>query len=275
MDPLITDFLLIAVSVGGAIWVLIPAVMFGLGLTRFRIEVTEEPAGAEPAEDDPDYRRRFQQFAELGFRPVGTTVEICWFMNPIKWYRRSIRPLRWLSSSDGRYLVSFHRLIPTEPIRFGIVTLLTNEGMVRTTCPGVGKNHLEGNRLRIEVPNVEAAELFDRHKEHVQAFCGESGLAVRGAKLPEAAFMEELNTRLLLPKLGAGQYRLIVSFFALPALIAAGIAARFGFLLTDWHTWAGAICFGTGVFAFFRLVTYPQLFQQAVTRTNPRRQALN
>ena len=95
MDPLITDFLLIAGGVSGAIWVLVPAVMFGLGFTRFHIEVTDEPAGAEPTEDDPDYRRRFHQFAELGFRPAGTTVEICWFMNPLKWYRKSVRPA-WL-----------------------------------------------------------------------------------------------------------------------------------------------------------------------------------
>ena len=52
---------------------------------------------------------------------------------------------------------------------------------------GVGKNRLEGNRLWIEVPNVEPAELFDQHKQHVNVFCQESGLAVCNAKLPDAA----------------------------------------------------------------------------------------
>ena len=65
-----------------------------------------------------------------------------------------------------------------EPIRFGIVTLLSDSGMVRTTCPGVGKHRLVDNRLRIEIPKAEPAELFARHQEHVDGFC-----QARGSKL--------------------------------------------------------------------------------------------
>src|SRR5438094_3155299 len=107
--PMVDVVLLVGALLGSA-WVLTPVVMFALGLTRFRIRVTQEPTMAEPTSDDPDYERRYQQFRELGFVPVGTTIEICWFINPIKWYRQSLRPLRWLATADGRFLASFHRL---------------------------------------------------------------------------------------------------------------------------------------------------------------------
>src|SRR5262249_54075518 len=228
----------------------------------------EQPTEAEPTDDDPDYERRFQQFLKLDFRPVGTTIETGWFLNPIKWYRKSLRPLRWLATPDGRFLASFHRLVATEPVRFGIVTLLSEEGMVRTTCPGVGKHRLEGNRLRIEVPNVEPAELFARHQEHVASFCQSHGLAMRSATLRDAAAMEETNTRLLLPRLGAKLYNIPFSFFVLPTLVAGLAARRYGFSPQDWRTWAVAVCVGTAAFAVFRHVTFPRLFHRAVERTH-------
>jgi hypothetical protein len=267
LDRQIPDIVLLVAATLGAVWVLTPAVMFAMRQTRFRILVSEQSAAAEPTDDDPDYERRYRQFLELGFRPIGTTVETCWFINPIKWYRKSLRPLRWLATPDGRYLASFHRLIATEPVRFGILTLLSEEGMVRTTCPGVGKHRLEGNRLRIEVPNVEPAELFARHQEHVASFCEAHGLAVNPATLRDAAAREEMNTRLLLPKLGAKLYNIPFSFFVLPTLVAGLTARRFGFSPEDWRGWAFAACVGTAAFAVFRHVTFPDLFRRAVERT--------
>jgi hypothetical protein len=265
-DQTLADAVLLVAAFLGTAWVLTPMVMFALGLTRFRILVSEEPSAAEPTNDDPDYERRYRQFRELGFLPIGTTIETCWFSNPIKWYRQSLRPLRWLATPDGRFLASFHRLLPTEPVRFGIVTLLSDSGMVRTTCPGVGKDRLEGNRLRIEVSRVEPAELFARHQEHVAAFSQSRGLAVKQATLPAAAALEEVHTRHLLPKLGVTLYRIPFSFFVLPTLVAVAVAARFGLPRGDWHTWAGAACVGTAAFALFRHVAFPRLFRRAVER---------
>lgn len=262
----IVDIALLVGAIVGTVWVLTPALMFALGLTRFRILVSEDPKAAEPLGDDPNYELRYRQFLELGFRPVGTTIETCWFINPIKWYRRSIRPLRWLASSDGRFLASFHRLIPTEPVRFGIVTLLTDNGMVRTTCPGVGKQSLVENRLRVEMPNAEPKELFARHQEQVRAFCEQQGLAVRNANLRDAAAMEEINARFLLPRLGTKLYRVPASYFLFPALLVVGAASRIGLSRLDWRTWAVAACVGTAVFAVFRHITFPNLFRQAVQR---------
>ena len=272
LDRQIVDTVLFAVAILGAVWVLTPAVMFAMRLTRFRIIVSKEPADAEPTDDDQDYERRYRQFLELGFRPVGTMVETCWFINPIKWYRKSLRPNRWLATPDGRYLASFHRLIATEPVRFGIVTLLSDKGMVHTTCPGVGEDRLEGNRLRIEVPNVEPAELFARHQEHVATFCQAHGLRVYSATLQDAAAMEDMNTRLLLPKLGATLYKIPFLFFGLPTLIAGLVAPRFGFSPHEWRTWAGAACVGTAAFAVFQHIMLPPLFRFAVERshTSPR-----
>lgn len=265
-DYQIADTLLLIAAILGTAWVLTPTLMFGLGLTRFRIVVSQESSAAEPTSDDTDYGRRYRQFLKLGFHPIGTTIETCWFSNPIKWYRKSLRPLRWLATPDGRYLASFHRLLATEPIRFGIVTLLSENGMVRTTTPGVGKHRLEGNRLRIEMLNVEPAELFARHQEQVDAFCQSRNLAVKAATLPDAATLEEVNTRQVLSKLGAKLYRIPFSCFVVPTFVAVVVASRFGLARSDWHTWAGAACVGTAAFALFRYVTYPGLFRRAVER---------
>jgi hypothetical protein len=267
-DREIADAALLVVAILGTAWVLTPALMFALGLTRFRIVVSQESSAAEPKSDDPDYERRYRQFLELGFLPIGTTIETCWFSNPIRWYRKSLRPLRWLATPDGRFLASFHRLIATEPVRFGIVTLLSENGMVRTTCPGVGKHRLRGNRLRIELPDVEPAELFARHQEHVHDFCQPRGLTVKTATLPDAAALEEVNTRQLLAQLGAKLYPIPLSYFVVPTFVAVAVAARFGFNRSDWHTWAGAACVGTAVFALFRHITFPSLFRRAVQRRN-------
>src|SRR5262249_39563649 len=92
-----SEFVLAAVAAGALVWIVVPVVLFSLGLTRLRNSVRPDPADAEPRADDPDYERRFRQFAELGFRPVGSSRESCWFMNPGKWYWRSFARSRWMA----------------------------------------------------------------------------------------------------------------------------------------------------------------------------------
>src|SRR5262245_51887863 len=92
-------------------WVLIPPIMYALGLMRLRCEVREDPARAESQAGDPDYERRYQQFRELGFLPAGITSESGWFISPFDWHWRTLQGSRWLVSADGRTFVSFHRLI--------------------------------------------------------------------------------------------------------------------------------------------------------------------
>src|SRR5262245_20450905 len=83
-------------------WVLVPPIMYALGVMRLKHVVREEPASAEPQVGDPDYERRYRQFRELGFVPAGITIESGWFMSPFDWHWRTVEACRWLVSADGR-----------------------------------------------------------------------------------------------------------------------------------------------------------------------------
>jgi hypothetical protein len=93
-------------------------------------------------------------------------------------------------------------------------------------------------------------------------------LAVKAGTLRDAAAVEEVNTRQLLPKFGAKLYHLPFSFFVLPWVATALMARHFGASPLDWRAGAIGACAGTVTFALFRQVTFPHLFRQAVQRRN-------
>ena len=265
----LVDCLLIAAAVAGGLYVLIPPLMFALGLTRVRVEVQLRPEEAHPLGDDPDYAKRYQEFAALGFMPVGTTVEHVWFMNPLKWYRKSRQPLRWMTSREGPFLASFHRLIADEPVRFSVATLTSDGGKVRTTCPGAGGSRLDGNSLTVVMKNVTPAELLASHARQLEEFCRQRHVQARASTLAEMAAAEEGNTKRVLYKLWSGhKYLLFLVYFAAPALLASRLGARLGMPPGDWRTWAAATLAGVAVFAFFKNVTLARLFKQSCHRTH-------
>jgi hypothetical protein len=166
-----------------------------------RVAVLEDPISVEPGSGDPSYRLRFTQLLAAGFRPLGTTMETCWFNTPLRWQRQSLQGERWLTSADRRTFVALHRLVLDEPVRFGAVTLLEGGGMVQTTCPGAGLSGDVGPRhRRAEVQNIDAVDLLRRHRRNVEEFCHERGLVVREATLRELAAEEITCTRLTLKK---------------------------------------------------------------------------
>jgi len=266
-DSQLLDLLLLCAAIAGAIWVFGPPLMFALGLIRVRFLISEDPAAAEPTADDPNFARRYRQFLALGFQPAGTVNETCWFINPMKWYRRSRQPVRWLAAADGKCFATFHRLVPSEPVRFGVVTLTSEGGHVRTTCPGVGEHRADGKYLKVSLRNVEPAELLAAHRDHVDVFCRQRDTTVRAATFVEAATVEEEHTRYLLPKLGnASLYQIPVLYFFLPAFLVTGYARHLGYRSDDWHVWAVAACVGAAVFAFIKFVVMPASFQRAALR---------
>jgi hypothetical protein len=100
-----------AIAVVAAVAILLPALLFAIAPARLRKRVEAKSALAEPPTGDPDYQRRFRQFAALGFRPLGRTFGTCWFMSPIKPYWRSLQGERWLADREHLTFVSFHRLV--------------------------------------------------------------------------------------------------------------------------------------------------------------------
>jgi hypothetical protein len=229
--------------------VVVPPMMFRMGLLRLRISVDNEPASAEPAPGDPSYRARFEQFAALGFRPIGTTYETCWFITPYDWLWRS-HPIRWMTMPDGRTLASFHRLTDEEPIRFGAVTILEDGAMVRTTCPGAGSPGqlpVPENYRRVQLPGVDPAELVSRHQAEVLAFAAERGRGVVAATLQQAADVEAALDRLILPRISqANAEQTITATFGGAALLTLAIRGLGRGALT-WPDFAIAICIGAAI----------------------------
>lgn len=245
------DVVLCAVAVAAAIWILVPPAAFALGLMRYRHEVRHEPARAEPTADDPDYARRFGQFAAMGYRALASSRESCWFMMPTRWFWRSFAGLRWMASPDGRTLISFHRLLADEPVRFGAVTLFDDGGLVRTACPGAGLTYQDGNYLRMELRGVDPAELLSKHEIHVMAFSTEGNRNIKEASLDEVVRIETEQDIKVLTKIG--DYWPIAVFFVLPAVIALWAA---GGALP--HRAAVATCVGAAAFAILQFVIVPR-----------------
>jgi hypothetical protein len=249
--PLVPDFILVLGAVAALIWVLVPRLMFGMGQLRLRNLINERPEDAAPPPDDADGTRRYRQFLELGFRPLGTVEESCWFINPIKWHWRAAGVIRFLATPDGRKLASLHRMIPEEPICFSVVTILSGGGMVSTTCPGAGPIPGELRALRLQLHGVEPEALVRHHDEQVATFCAKAGLTVTPASLAEAVAIDAAHTREFLLRAGE-KLRGMTWLFITPALFAT-LSVHGGFVPTDWRALAFGLCVGGVVFTLFKL----------------------
>ena len=206
------DWILCAAAALGLIWMLVPLLMVSIGWRPVRVEVLEDPITVEPGSGDPSYRLRFTQLMAAGLRPLGTTVETCWFNTPLRWQRQSLQGERWLASADRRTFVALHRVVLDEPVRFGAVTLLQGGGMVQTACPGAGLAGDLGPRYRrAEVQNVDVVDLLGRHQRNVEEFCHERNLIVREGTLCDLAVEDTACTRLTLKGQKLGTYWQLLS----------------------------------------------------------------
>ena len=267
------DVLLVAIAGLIVLWILTPPLMHVLRVTKLQYESWPEPFRAEPSAADPAYTTRFEQFAQLGFRPVGTSREAKWFFSPLHWRWSSVEPQRWLAHPNGHTFASFHRLLPGEPIRFGIVTFLSNGGRVRTTCPGTGYPSpvIEGSLLTA-LTRVDPSELWTEHQRFVDDFCAARDLTGRNVTFAEALEAEAIVDRQILRALKQrNTYALLLLSFPAPALIAFG---AIGYLVThrfDWRTAALGICAGGVAFAWMRHVVFPAALADAKRRSHDAR----
>jgi hypothetical protein len=214
------DRILCVAAALGLLWMLIPLLMASIGWRPVRVTVIEDPHSVEPGSGDPSYRLRFSQLLAAGFRPLGMTMETCWFNTPLRWQRQSLQGERWLASADRRTFVELHRIVLDEPVRFGAVTLLEGGGMVQTACPGAGLSGDVGPRYRrAEVQNVDAVDLLGRHRKNVEDFCRERDLVVREATLRELAAEDTTCTRLTIKGQKIRSYwQLILAILVVPLL---------------------------------------------------------
>jgi hypothetical protein len=230
--------------------VVVPPLMHRMGLIRLRVLVDDDPSSAEPRGEDASYRERFEQFKALGFRPLGTTYETCWFISAYDWFRRS-RPVRWMATPDGRTLGCFHRLIDEEPVRFSAVTILEGGEMVRTTCPGarsVSEWPLPENYHRVDLTGVDPADLLSRHQAEVSAFSGKRGRGVVAATLQQAIDVETACERYIVPRISQVNAEQVIKVtFGGPLLLMLALLylARG---TVSWVELAIAICVGAAIY---------------------------
>jgi hypothetical protein len=247
-EPDVGEVLLGLVAVAALVKIVVPPLMFRMGLLRLRIRVDDDPASAEPRGDDPSFRERFEQFRALGFRPLGTTYETCWFITPYDWLWRS-RPIRWMAAPDGRTLASFHRLTAEEPLRFSAATILEGGAMVRTTCPGTGSHPMPvvEHYRRVQLTAVDPVDLVSRHQAEVAAFSTERGQGVVAATLRQAADTEAAIERLILPRLNQAnaEQTIKVTFGGTAALTL--LIRAFSRGTPAWSDFAIAILIGAAV----------------------------
>jgi hypothetical protein len=230
------DLLLYASAVIGAGWMLIPGIMKTLNLFWLRSAVREDPNLTRPQRDD-SYRQRFEQILALGFRPLGVTHETAWFLTPYNWRWQAVHAEPCFSAPDGRVLMTCHRIVPDEPVRFSAVSLLERGGVVRTSCPGVGfSGDVSPRHRRLEIKGVEPAELLDRHAENVARFCHERQVAARPATLSDFAVESDIESRLTLARQGTRSYWALLralSFIPALAFLLLSISGRTGLRLND------------------------------------------
>jgi hypothetical protein len=235
----------------GLLWVVLPILMYRLGRTTIRAEISAGPEHAQPRGFDPSYARAYQAFTALGFQPVGTVVETTWFLTPMNW-RKQFPKARWLVSPDGRTFLACYRVLALQNVRFALYTMNDRGGIVVTASPGARVSiDPGGGDRRIEVPRMEAAALVARHEAEVAAFCQD-----RGWSAVPAAFSEVVDRAVNVDRRIARKVvGITFSIFPLACIVLPLLSAGKGSLASS-HP-ALAILSGVVSFAFFRLVAVP------------------
>jgi len=159
-----------------------------LGLL-FEVDINEDPRVAEARGDDAAYDGWFQEFAALGFVPLGKTVEKCRFFTPLHWNWRS-HGTRVLASPDRKTFVCMHRVAGANPLRVNLVTTFVGGGVLETATPEMGLVINKGDDRRIEVDEGDAAAIVRRHHQHVEEFSA-------GRLTVEAMTFRELGARMV------------------------------------------------------------------------------
>jgi hypothetical protein len=205
-----------------AINVLVPPLMMSLRRVRLRSVPFADPELARPTENDPTYRKLYDQLVALGFEPAGLEHEVGWFLSAFDWRKRFDQ--RWLASSDGQTFVSITKIIPEEPWRYGALTALSDGSLVRTSCPGAdGIDKVIPEYHFTRLPGADPTELLARHGEQVDAFCRARGASIVKVTMAEAGAREASYGERVLNTMSRDHAGLFKTLFVIPALLIGTI----------------------------------------------------
>jgi hypothetical protein len=260
----VPDLVLVVAAVLGLAWVLVPRLMFALGLVRVRTTIDARPALAEPDASDPDYAGRYQQFVALGFRPAGAAIQRCWFITPSIWYR-CFDDIRLMVAPDGA-VAGLYRMIRWERIRLSVRTTLSHEGLVVTESPGSVARYQEGRFLREMLPPMGPEEFLRRHRDNVSELCRDQGLVITPAPLEQVGAIEDFHgARFLVGQTG---FNAELVFLAGPALWTT-LELSGGTIPHDWRAVAWGACAGVLAWVIWLGIRQVLLYRSILASHDP------
>jgi hypothetical protein len=174
LEPLVQDILWILAGVG-TFWAVTPTVLELLGFGFEASQIDEDPAAAEPGEDDADCRRAYRELWDLGFRPAGREVRTVRFLIGA-W--RLVVEARWLAMPDGRCFAALCRLIPGAPLRVHLSTCTAEGGQVVSVTPPEGVHLSDDKWHRVDARKGPLAEVLAAHRAEIDSFTRRRGTEV-------------------------------------------------------------------------------------------------
>jgi hypothetical protein len=200
-------------ALAAMIWILVPPIAFALGFGGLRTETLPDVGPPPVAGQDAAVEARLNQLEALGFRDAGRTREIAWFMSPLHWRWTSLAA-RWLVSPDRVTHAVLYRLVADERPRIACFTLMGDDGIVCTSCPGVGMHSwsapLPPRYRRTEMAGIDAAALLDEHARQVATFAAENSVNARASRVAEISAATNAIERPLIRKIGNSSYGMLV-----------------------------------------------------------------
>ena len=153
----------------------------------------------------------------MGFRRVGRIVESAWFFSPLRWHWRS-QGSTWLVAKDGKTFVSVFKPRGRDRWMTSAMTLFSGGGYVDTISSKAGLQVLSGDQWRVELGDVEPAELIAEHQRSVDDFGRERGVAVKAASFREMVGVMNAFQQSVLPRRRVASLLLIAIFLAVALL---------------------------------------------------------
>jgi hypothetical protein len=202
------DGVLWALAAFCLVWAFVPPLVTALGLYRVRGKAVEDPRAVEPPGDDPEYAQKYRELLDLGFAPMGVLTEHYWLF-AFHWYKAF--PVRCLATADRTCYAAVFRFMDG-PVRARFDTCL-DDGFVVRTVMGEGWTDQDELCSRTEVATTSVADLYEHHRQHVEARGG-----VRGAVPTGSAFAWWAEYDQPAEKQRVQRVSSLASFLALPAI---------------------------------------------------------
>ena len=205
----------------GVAWVYLPKLLAMLGQTRCTIVIVGGPETLTPTDDDPDYADLFAWLHDLGFEPLGSKVEIAWFL-PHHWYRRGL-PGRIFATASRDCFASLYRLYRGDPWRVTFGTVFTDDSLITTADKMVNLRIEQEGYLRWAYPSRDLGEVLRQHYLAAEDYRAAEDRTVDTPTLEEICetirYHEERYIRNRSPDLVLKTLSNTLTFLGVPALV--------------------------------------------------------